>query len=132
MMLRCGSQSCVRNGDKAGQRCEENGGEAHQISLEDVSFRLCGEFHCFAYAFHWYVSLLSLNSALMLHLGSCKRISRATRLLRLWLHDATTDRMPESGIMVQPAFLAISYEELCDTNPSKPTRAPWHARWKIG
>src|SRR5713101_3969524 len=31
--------------------------------------------------------------------------------------------------MVQPDFLAIRYEELCDTNPSKPTRAPWHARW---
>jgi len=32
-------------------------------------------------------------------------------------------RMSESGIMVQPDFRAISYEELCDTNPSKPTRA---------
>ncbi len=30
--------------------------------------------------------------------------------------------------MVQPDFLAIDYEELCDTNPSKPTCAPWHAR----
>jgi hypothetical protein len=57
MMLVWGSQSCVRNGDKAGQRCEENGGEARQISLEHVSCRLCGEFHCFVYAFHWYVSL---------------------------------------------------------------------------
>src|SRR6202035_2120873 len=47
----------------------------------------------------------------MLHLGSCKRISRATRLLSVWLHDATVDRMPESGIMVQPDFLAISCEE---------------------
>src|SRR5882724_10660703 len=72
--------------------------------------------------------LLSLNSALMLHLGSCKRISRAPRPLPVWLHDATTDRMPESGIMVQPDFMAISYEELCDTNPSKPTCAPLHAR----
>src|SRR6266404_6054432 len=94
------------------------------------------------------------------NLSSCKRISRATRLLPVWLHHATPDRMPESGIMVQPEFLAISpdcvfdaslvpgtcprrfldlkglinkflesYEELCDTNPSKPTRAPWHARW---
>src|ERR1700732_1631157 len=62
-------------------------------------------------------------------LSSCKRISGATRLLPVWLHDATTDRMPESGIMVQPDFLAINYEELCDTNPSKPTCAPWHARW---
>jgi len=44
------------------------------------------------------------------NLSSCKRISRATRLLPAWLHDATTDRMPESGIMVQPDFLAISYE----------------------
>src|SRR5260370_9511950 len=64
----------------------------------------------------------------LFNLSSCKRISRATRLLPVWLHDATTDKMPESGIMVQPDFLAISYEELCDTNPSKPTRAPWHAR----
>src|SRR6266446_2645879 len=63
------------------------------------------------------------------NLSSCKRISRATRLLPVWLHDATTDGMPDSGIMVQPDFLAINYEELCDTNPSKPTRAPWHARW---
>src|SRR4029077_7177437 len=61
-------------------------------------------------------------------LGSCKRISRATHLLPVWLHYATTDRMPESGIMVQPDFMAISYEELCDTNRSKPTCAPWHAR----
>src|ERR1700732_1113795 len=36
--------------------------------------------------------------------------------------------MPESGIMVQPDFLAIRYEEPCDTNPSKPTCARWHAR----
>jgi hypothetical protein len=57
MMLVWGSQSCVRNGDKAGHRCEENGGEARQISLEYVSCCLCGEFHCFVYAFHWYVSL---------------------------------------------------------------------------
>jgi hypothetical protein len=56
-MLGCGFQSGVRTGDKAGQRCEENGGEARQISLEHVSCRLCGEFHCFVYAFHWYVSL---------------------------------------------------------------------------
>src|SRR5260370_29031234 len=65
---------------------------------------------------------------LLFNLSSCKRISRATRLLPVWLHDATTDGMPESGIMVQPDFLAINYEELCDTNPSKPTRAPCHAR----
>src|SRR6266850_1720793 len=65
---------------------------------------------------------------LLFNLSSCKRISRASRVLPVWLHDATTDRMPESGIMVQPDFLAINYEELCDTNPSKPTRAPWHAR----
>src|SRR5258706_16473801 len=65
---------------------------------------------------------------LRFNLSSCKRISRATRLLPVWLHHATTDRMPESGIMVQPDFLAINYEELCDTNPSKPTCAPWHAR----
>src|SRR5258708_10979286 len=60
--------------------------------------------------------------------SSCKRISRATRLLPVWLYDATTDRMPASGIMVQPDFLVIRYEELCDTNPSKLTCAPWHAR----
>src|SRR5712675_3373086 len=57
MMLVWGSQSCVRNGDKAGQSWEENGGEARQISLEHVSCRLCGRFHGFVYAFHWYVSL---------------------------------------------------------------------------
>src|SRR4029077_4615045 len=73
-------------------------------------------------------TLLSCDSACMLHLGFVKRISRATRLLPVWLHDATTDKMPESGIMVQPEFLVTSYEELCDTNPSKPTCAPWHAR----
>src|ERR1700731_2275368 len=65
---------------------------------------------------------------LLFNLSSCKPISRATRLLPVRLHDATTDRMPESGIMAQPDVLAISYEELCDTNPSKPTCAPWHAR----
>src|SRR5258706_6130227 len=57
MMLGCGSQSCVRNGDKDRHRCQENRGEAHRISLELVSRRLCGKFHCFVYAFHWYVSL---------------------------------------------------------------------------
>src|SRR5690349_9939696 len=72
--------------------------------------------------------LLHLNSVLLLYLGSCQRISRTTRLLSVWLHDATTDRMPESGIMVQPEFVEINYEELCDTNPSKTTCAPWHAR----
>src|ERR1700730_19240632 len=56
---------------------------------------------------------------LLFNLSSCKRISRATRLLPSWLHDTTTDRMPESGIMVQPEFLAISYEELCDTHPQR-------------
>jgi len=40
-------------------------------------------------------------------LCSCKRISRATSILPVWLHDATTDEMPESGIMVQLDFLAI-------------------------
>src|SRR5260370_15076151 len=65
---------------------------------------------------------------LLFNFSSCKRISRATRLLPFWLHDATTYRMPESGIMVQPDFLAINYEELCDTNPSQLTAAPWHAR----
>src|SRR4029077_6298514 len=64
----------------------------------------------------------------MLHLGSCKRISRATSLLPALLHDDTTDRMPESCLMVQPDFMAINYEELCATNPSKSTCAPWHAR----
>jgi len=38
MMLVRGSQSRVRNGDKAGQRCEENGGEPRQISPEHVFF----------------------------------------------------------------------------------------------
>src|ERR1700737_1815795 len=37
MMLVGGSQSCVRNGDKAGQRSQQSGGEAHRISLEHVS-----------------------------------------------------------------------------------------------
>jgi hypothetical protein len=73
--------------------------------------------------FSLYVTVL-----LRFNLGSCKRISRAPRLLPAWLHYATTDRMLESGIMVQPDLMAISYEELCDTNPSKPTCAPWHAR----
>src|SRR6266478_8958744 len=58
MMLRPGSQSCVRNGDKAGQRYQKTGCEAHRISLEHVSHRMCGDFHRFVYAFHWYVSLL--------------------------------------------------------------------------
>src|SRR5260370_40329686 len=108
MMLVWGSQSCVRNRDKAGQRCEENSGEARPISLEHVSRRMCGDFHCFAYAFHWYVALrLSFDLDLVLHFGARKRISRATRLLPVWLHDATTDRMSESGIMVQQDFLAI-------------------------
>src|SRR5882724_4642243 len=47
--------------------------------------------------------------------GLLQRISRATRLLPVWLHNATTDRMPESGIMVQPVLAAINDEELCDT-----------------
>src|SRR5260370_20994950 len=64
----------------------------------------------------------------LFNLRSCKRSSRATRLLLVWLHDATTARMPESGIMVQPDFLAINCQELCDTNPSKPTSPPYHAR----
>src|SRR5258708_4905334 len=37
MMLRCLSQSCVRTADKAGQRCQQCGGEAQRISLEHVS-----------------------------------------------------------------------------------------------
>src|SRR4029453_1307213 len=37
MMLGRGSQSCVRTGDKAGQRCQQSGGEAHRIPLEHVS-----------------------------------------------------------------------------------------------
>src|ERR1700676_3192046 len=65
---------------------------------------------------------------LLFNLSSCKRINRATRLLPIWLHDATTHRMRSSGIMMQPDFLVISYEALCDTNPSKPTYARWHAR----
>src|ERR1700732_690519 len=60
MMLGGGRPSCVRDGDKDRQRCQENGGEAHRISLEHVSRRLCGDFHCFVYAFHWYVSLLPI------------------------------------------------------------------------
>jgi len=51
MMLVWGSHSCVRNGDKAGHRCDENGGEARQISLEHVSCCLCGEFHCLSMLF---------------------------------------------------------------------------------
>src|SRR5712672_3053951 len=72
--------------------------------------------------------MFSLDVIVLLLFNSCSRISRATRLLPVWLHDATTDRMPESGIMVQPDFLAISYEELCDTNPLNQTCARWHAR----
>src|ERR1700732_5181226 len=64
---------------------------------------------------------------LLFNLSSCKRISGATRLLPGWLHDATTHRMHTSGIMMQPDFLMINYEGLCDTNPSKPTCARWHA-----
>src|SRR5580693_7497891 len=37
MVLGCGSQSCVRSGDKAGQRYQESGGEAHRISCEHIS-----------------------------------------------------------------------------------------------
>src|SRR5258707_12811021 len=65
---------------------------------------------------------------LRFNLSSCRRISRATRLLPVWLHDATIDGMLGSGIMVQPDFLAITYEVLCYTNPSNPTYATWHAR----
>jgi hypothetical protein len=55
MMLGCSSQSCVRTSDKAGQRHQESGGEAHRISLENVSQRQCGDFHGFVYAFHMYL-----------------------------------------------------------------------------
>src|SRR5713101_3489596 len=37
MMLGYGIQSCIRSGDKANHGCQENGGEAHRISLEHVS-----------------------------------------------------------------------------------------------
>src|SRR6202521_3542625 len=37
MMLRCGSQSCVPTGDKAGEHHHKSGDEAHRISLEHVS-----------------------------------------------------------------------------------------------
>src|SRR5258707_9606345 len=53
---------------------------------------------------------------LLFNLSSCKRTSRATRLLPVWLHHATTDRMPESGIMVQPEFLAISPDCVFDAS----------------
>jgi hypothetical protein len=55
MVLGRGSQSCVRNGDKAAQRYQKSGGEAHRISLENVSQRQCGDFHGFVYAFHMYL-----------------------------------------------------------------------------
>jgi hypothetical protein len=58
MMLGFGSQSWVWNGDKAGQRYQKTGGEANRISFENVSHRMCGDFHRFVHAFHWYVSLL--------------------------------------------------------------------------
>jgi len=61
------------------------------------------------------------------NLSSCKRISRATPLLPVWLHDATTIGCRICIMCNQ--ISGVSYEELCDTNPSKPTRAPWHARW---
>src|SRR5579864_8511629 len=69
MVLGRGSQSCVRNGDKAAQRYQKSGGEVHRISLENVSQRQCGDFHGFVYAFHMYSSL-SFNLALVLHFGS--------------------------------------------------------------
>src|SRR5713101_6793150 len=53
MMLGCASQSCVWSGDKAGQRYQKSGGEAHRISFEHFSHRRCGDFHCLVYAFHW-------------------------------------------------------------------------------
>src|SRR6266446_3554332 len=37
MVLECGCPSCVRAGDKAGQRCQESGSEAHRICLKHVS-----------------------------------------------------------------------------------------------
>src|SRR5258706_11382041 len=37
MMLGCGSQSCVRSGDKASYRCQQQGREAHRIYLEHAS-----------------------------------------------------------------------------------------------
>jgi len=58
MMLRSGSQSCVWGGDKDCQRYQKSGGEAKRIPFENVLHRMCGDFHRFVYAFHWYVSLL--------------------------------------------------------------------------
>jgi hypothetical protein len=37
MVLGCGSQSCVRIGEKAGQSYQKSGGETHRISFEHVS-----------------------------------------------------------------------------------------------
>src|ERR1700686_2186793 len=55
---------------------------------------------------------LYVIALLLFNLSSCKRISRAPRLLPVWLHDATTHRMRESGIMMQPDFLAIRYLDM--------------------
>jgi len=56
MMLRCGSQSCVRNGDKAGQRCEENAAKRVKFLL-NTFLVVCAESSLLVYVFHWYVSL---------------------------------------------------------------------------
>jgi DNA-binding HxlR family transcriptional regulator len=65
---------------------------------------------------------------LVLHFGSVQADQSIDLPSPVWLHDATTHKMLASSIMMQLDLMAIKYEELCDTNPSKPTCAPWHAR----
>jgi hypothetical protein len=47
VVLGCGSQSCVWADAEAGQRHQENGGEARQISLHHPFNHPCGNFHRF-------------------------------------------------------------------------------------
>src|SRR5882762_5471221 len=79
MMLGSGSQSCVRRGDKDDQRCQQSSGEAYRISFENISHRLCGDFHLFVSAFHLSFDIAFLNGRVelshMLQLLACHSYS---------------------------------------------------------
>src|SRR5258708_17283816 len=97
MMLGCASQSCVWSGDKAGQRYQNSGGEAHRISFEHVSHRRCGDFHCFVYAFHW---------------------------PSIWLHDATIHRILAKDFTMDSQNSQITYQTSLRTYASRSLPAP--------
>jgi hypothetical protein len=43
MTLRCSSQNCVRTNDKADERCDQSGSEAHRIFLSMFVLLTTGE-----------------------------------------------------------------------------------------